>query len=280
MTSVKKEAFLLDGATRVIPIIGDPIAQVKSPANVTRSLNERGLNAIVVPMHVAPTDVDAFIRGAGLAKNLDGIIVTVPHKFACYRHCATTTERAAFLEAVNILRRNRDGSWHGDMFDGMGFVGGVRAAGVDPAGKRALLVGAGGAGSAIALALLDAGVSRLVIHDQDERRRDALIGRLRSRCVGEIARGSPDPTGFDLIVNATPTGMRVGDPYPLRADRLLPDMFVGDVITAPMVTPLVEEARRIGCKTQIGFGMFTAELALMVDFLSEDMQERARLDVA
>ncbi len=119
-----------------------------------------------------------------------------------------------------------------------------------------------------------------MIHDQDERRRDALIGRLRSRCVGEIARGSPDPTGFDLIVNATPTGMRVGDPYPLRADRLLPDMFVGDVITAPMVTPLVEEARRIGCKTQIGFGMFTAELALMVDFLSEDMQERARLDVA
>ncbi len=280
MSPAGKEAVFLDGATRVIPIIGDPIAQVKSPANVTRSLNERGLNAIVVPMHVAPADVDAFIRGASLARNIDGIIVTVPHKFASYRHCATATERAGFLEAVNVLRRNPDGSWHGDMFDGMGFVGGVRAAGADPAGRRALLVGAGGAGSAIALALLDSGVSGLAIHDQDERRRDALIGRLRARGVGEVSLGSPDPTGFDLIVNATPTGMRADDPYPLLVDRLEPGMFVGDVITAPLVTPLIEAARRIGCTTQIGFGMFTAELELMVDFLSEDGRESADRNVA
>jgi shikimate dehydrogenase len=271
MMSDENNSIGLDGSTLVLPIIGDPIAQVKSPANVTRSLHERGINAIVIPIHVVPADVHAFVDGMSLARNVPGIIVTVPHKFASYQHCTTATERAHFLGAVNVLRRNADGSWHGDMFDGMGFVGGMRAAGVDPAGKRALLVGAGGAGSAIAVALLDSGVTTLAIHDQDAQRRDGLIERLRTRRPHAVTQGSPDPAGFELIVNATPVGMKAGDPYPVLVERLEHGMFVGDVITAPLVSPLVEAARRIGCRTQIGTGMFNAELDLMVDFLTEGL---------
>lgn len=115
-------ALHLNGATRLIPIIGDPIGQVKSPAGVSRSLQDRGLNAIVVPMRVRPTDLGDTMRTLARISNVDGVIVTVPHKFAVIAHCATLTERAQFLGAANTLRRNADGSWHGEMCDGVGFV--------------------------------------------------------------------------------------------------------------------------------------------------------------
>jgi shikimate dehydrogenase len=262
----------LNGETRVIAIIGDPIAQVKSPAGVTRALNAKGRNAVVVPIHVTSAEVDAFIRGISLAKNCDGIIATVPHKFAAYKHCATATDRAHFLEAVNVLRRNAHGGWHGDQLDGEAFVSGIRTAGCKPEGSRALMVGAGGAGSAIALALLEAGVAELAIHDGDASRRDALVGRLQKRHGNKVRAGSVDPTGYTLVVNATPAGMRPDDPCPIEVNKLTREMFVGDVITAPAVTPLVEAARRLGCPTQVGGGMFAAVSALIVDFLLGDRQ--------
>ena len=261
--------FALNGATRLVPIIGDPIEQVKSPAGVTEALAAKGRNAICVPIHVAASDVDRFIDGASLARNIDGIIVTIPHKFAAFRHCATSTPRARLLGSVQILRRNADGTWHGDQLDGVGFVNGIKAAGCTPEGKRAMMVGAGGAGSAIALALLDAGVSELAIHDGDPTRRDALIAKLATKHGGKVRAGSDDPTGYSVVVNATPSGMRAGDPYPVRADKLTADMFVGDVITAPAVTPLVEAARKLGCGTQVGGGMFAAVNTLMIEFLLE-----------
>jgi shikimate dehydrogenase len=257
----------LNGETRVFVIVGDPIAQVKSPASMTRAMTALGRNCVMVPMHVAPADFDRFMAGAAAAKNLDGIIATVPHKFAAYTQCATATGRAHFLRSANILRRNPDGGWHGDMSDGQGFVAGIRLAGCDPAGARALVVGAGGAGSAIALALLEAGVADLAIHDIVAARRDALLAALKDRFAAAVHSGSDDPTGCTLVVNATPVGMRPEDPLPVQADRLTRAMFVGEVITAPAVTPLIEAARRLGCSTQLGGGMYDAQLELMRDFL-------------
>jgi shikimate dehydrogenase len=169
----------LNGATRVHYIVGDPIAQVKSPAGVSQALQAHGHNAMVLPAHVSPNNLKDWLAGVSLAKNVDGIIVTVPHKFACFELCASASDRAAFLGAVNTLRRNADGSWHGDMFDGMGFCQAVLDQGCCIKGQRALLVGAGGAGSAIAYALLMAGVAELAIHDDDTLRRNALIARLQ-----------------------------------------------------------------------------------------------------
>ncbi|MEP7205720.1 MAG: shikimate dehydrogenase [Casimicrobiaceae bacterium] len=257
----------LDGTTRLIAIIGDPIAQVKSPGGVTRALQAKGRNAIVVPVHVPAADVDTFLRAAALVRNLDGIIATVPHKFAAYAHCATATSRADLLQAANTLRRNDDGSWHGDHLDGEGFVAAMRHAGCEPHRQRALLAGAGGAGSAIGLALLDAGVAALGIHDDDPVRRDALVGRLSTCYPDRVAVAVADPTGYAVVVNATPAGMRDGDPYPVRADKLSQAMFVGDVITVPAVTPLLATARKLGCRSATGIDMFAAVCALMVEFL-------------
>ena len=266
----------LDGATRVVAIVGDPIAQVKSPGGVSRTFAARGLNAVVVPIHVTPADVDGFIRGASLARNFDGIIATVPHKFAAFGHCATATGRARFLVSANVLRRNADGSWHGDAVDGAGFVDAMRGSGYEPSGRAALVVGAGGAGSAIAHALVEAGVVRLAVHDGDSTRRDALLERLRSLRT-PVQPGSDDPSGFEIVVNATPTGMRPEDPLPVRVERLAPGMFVGDVITAPEVTPLLHAARQAGCVTQTGVAMFQGVLQRMIAFLLEDGPLAARL---
>jgi shikimate dehydrogenase len=260
----------VDGATRLHIIVGDPITQVKSPAGMSAAFAASGRNALCVPVHVTPEDLGGLIAGAALARNLDGIIATVPHKFACYRHCTEASDRAHFLRAVNIMRRLPGGGWFGEMVDGLGFVGAVMAKGGAPEGKRALLIGAGGAGSAIALALVEAGVAALAIHDEDTARRDDLIARLGQRTTIPLSAGSRDPRGFDLIANATPAGMRPEDPLPVDAEQLSPDMFVGCVITAPAVPPLIAAARRKGCTTSTGSDMYAALQRIMLDFLLTD----------
>lgn len=257
----------LSGATRVHFIVGDPIAQVKSPAGVTQAFAGHGKNAVCVPAHVAPAHLADWVKGVSLSQNVDGIIVTVPHKFACTDLCATTSDRAAFLQTVNTMRRNADGTWHGDMFDGLGFVTAMQDKGCQPAGKKALLVGAGGAGSAIAHALVMAGVSELAIHDPDDQRRSALVARLAGLNRCPVTHGSANPAGFELVLNATPVGMKEADPYPLDVSQLEASMFCGCVITAPAVTPFIAAARSKGCQTLTGADMFARVRDLMVTFL-------------
>ena len=258
----------LSGKTRVFFVVGDPIAQVQAPAGVTAELQKRGHDAIVVPIHVAAPEIDGFLRAAATLQNVDGIFATVPHKHAAYRHCATATARAAFDASANLLRRTPGGGWHGDMSDGAGFVAALRHAGFEPQGKRALQAGAGGAGGAIAYSLLEAGVSALALHDTDPARRQSVLAKLSQMFPGKAREGSQSPDGFDLVVNATPAGMRPDDPLPFRTDGLDRHMFVGDVITSPEVTPLLAAARRAGCGTTTGVDMFNAALALMVDFMT------------
>ncbi len=260
----------LSGATRLFMIVGDPIAQVRSPGGVTAAFAARGVDAICVPAQVAAEDLGDFLSVCDRMKNLDGLIVTVPHKFAAFRYCVSSSDRAGFIEAASIMRRRPGGGWHADQFDGEGFVRAMRLKGVDPRGKRALLVGAGGAGSAIAYALLEAGVAQLAIHDADRERRDGLIAR-----IGRIAAvGSADPAGFDLVCNASPAGMRVGDLPPVDTARLTSSMYVGCVVTQPAVPELIAAARARGCVTATGGEMYEALQQLMVDFLLAPMSKR------
>lgn len=277
------------GATRVIFIVGSPIAQVKSPEGVTRSLRARGSDVVVVPAHVEPVDLADFFSIAARMPNVDGILVTVPHKFAAYSLCESMTGRARSIGAVNIARRvggvgvvaGAGGAagtgaggiagrgWYGDMCDGEGHVQGVRKAGFEPEGRRALLVGAGGAGSAIAHALVDAKVASLSIFDSDQARREALARKLRNYSDLVPGVGSADPRGFDLVVNATPMGMREGDPLPIDIDRLDAATFVSDVVTVPAVPPLIARARERGCGTMTGTGMFESVRDAILDFYTE-----------
>jgi shikimate dehydrogenase len=256
----------LNGATRIHVTIGDPIAQVKSPAGVTAGFAKRGHDAIMIPLQVKPADIEDFFRLAKKLPNLDGIIITVPHKPVAFRHCDRTTERARVLQVCNVMRRGADGRWSGDMTDGGGFISALRRNGFDPKGKRALQVGAGGAGSAIALALAMEGAS-VTLCDLDTTKRDALIARLAGHGHKVAPSAQTDPTGFDLIVNATPAGMKPDDPLPVDASKLRAGQFVADVITMPVITPLLAAAQAKGCGTQTGVDMFDAQVDFITEFL-------------
>ena len=257
----------LSGASRLHYIVGDPIAQVKAPAGVSEAFHQAGHNAYVMPAHVAPADLAQWLAGVSLAKNVDGIIVTVPHKFASFALCASTSPRARFLRAVNTMRRNANGSWHGDMFDGLGYVAAMRANGCVIEGKNTLLVGAGGAGTAIAHALVMAGAGSLAIHDADPLRRNSLAERLASLGQCPVGSGSTDPRGFDIVINATPMGMQEADPSPVDLSGLSAAVFVGCVVTLPVITPLIAHARALGCATATGADMFVGVRDLMLAFL-------------
>src|ERR1043166_3853646 len=209
----------LNGATRIHVTIGDPIAQVKSPAGITQGFAARGHDALMIPLQVKPADVEDFFKLAKKLPTLDGIVITVPHKPFAFRHCDTTTERARVLEVCNVMRRDSDGRWTGDMTDGGGFISALRRNNFDPKGKRALQVGAGGAGSAIALSLAMEGATVTLV-DLDTAKRDALIARLGKHGHRVVAGDTVDPTGFNLVVNATPAGMKLGDPLPVDAVKL------------------------------------------------------------
>lgn len=118
---------------------------------LTCTFGERDYNGICVPMQVPAGDLDAVMAGLTASRNVDGILVTMPHKFTAFAYCATSSERAKMLGVVSVIRRNPDGTWHGDMLDGLAFVKAQKDHGAQPKGARVLLIGAGGAGSAIAM---------------------------------------------------------------------------------------------------------------------------------
>jgi shikimate dehydrogenase len=254
------------GSTRIVPIIGHPIAQVQAPVRVTKAFEKRGVNAICVPIHVRPENFKSFMDAARHFENADGLIFTVPHKLAAYEYCDEVSDLARFLRSVNTIRRTPDGRLQGEMFDGAAMLSACRVNGCVFEGRRALLVGAGGAGTAIAYAIATSGVSELVIADVDHERSAQLAARLSAQ-GHPVRAGNGDSEAFDIVINATPMGMQPGDPLPVPATTLKPGMFVGDVVTAPSIPPLIAAARAAGCGTSTGSEMSIKVCELMTDFL-------------
>ena len=206
---------------------------------------------------------------AALARvtNLRGALVTMPHKVMTLGLVAEASPAARIAGACNALLKRDDGSWLGDQFDGAGFVRGVERKGRSIAGMRALVVGAGGVGSAIAASLAAAGASELVLHDVRPQAATALGERLLRHHPALVVRtGSNDPAGFDLVVNATPLGMGAGEASPIDVERLSPSTFVGEVVMASEITPLLEAARARGCAIQPGIDMLFEMIPAYLEF--------------
>jgi shikimate dehydrogenase len=260
----------LSGETLLYPIIGDPIKFVKSPQRLTSEFAAREHNGICVPMQVPEGELQTVICGLGHVPNVRGLLITMPHKKTMFAFCATSSETSKLLGVVNVARRNPDGSWHGDMLDGLAFVAAQKKEGARLKGARVLQIGAGGAGSAgsaIAIALLHEGVRELVLYDASQARLDTLVRLLSSQSRGRVLAGSPDPAGCDMVVNATPLGMSPGDPIPVPANLLTSSMFVGDVVSGHGVTPFLKAAQAAGCKIADGVQMVEAGMKIIPDFL-------------
>jgi len=258
---------MLNARTRLFPIIGDPVIYARSPEVLTQNFAARGHNAACIPLQVRDGDLATVMAGLSLIPNIDGLLVTMPHKFTAFPYCATHSDTSRRFRVVSAMRRNPDGTWHGDATDGAAFVKAQIDQGAQPRGARVLLLGAGGAGSAIALALLGAGVRELVVHDTDQARAELLVDRLSDIGANRIATGPADPAGCAMVCNATPMGMADGDPLPLDTALLRGDMFVGDVVAGHGETAFLRAAREAGCRTANGDQMVDAVQEIMIDFM-------------
>lgn len=269
MTSTLRE-HPVDGETGVIFFLGHPTAQAGSPQRLNPRFRRVGRNWVVVPADVPPREVERAVGGFLALGNFVGLIVTIPHKAWALSRCDDPSDAARAVGAVNVIRR-RHGRLEGDMLDGQGCLAALEARGHEVRGRSALLVGAGGAGSAIADALAGAGLGALTVHDVRQGQAAALLERLAGHHPGCEARiGPPDPAGHDLVVNATPLGMRPDDPLPLNAGRLAGSEVVVDVVPKPEITPLLAAARAKGCAIQPGTAMLDGQMDLMVAFFTRD----------
>jgi shikimate dehydrogenase len=236
--------------TLLFAIVGDPVAQVRSPEVFNRLFDERGVDAVMVPLLVRPSGFAASLSGLRKIENLAGLIVTVPHKASAAQLLNKASSRVKIANASNVLRPCLDG-WEGDLFDGEGFARGMEAEGHVLEGAHCALVGCGGAGAAIALALLERDVASLSIWDIDQARAADLAQRLRAVTSVEISVAPPDAQS-DVAINATPLGMDENDPVPFSLERLRNGALVADAVMKPPRTKLLREAERRGHPIQEG----------------------------
>lgn len=275
---------MITGTTRLIAHLGYPTESFKAPMIYNPYFEREGIDAVVVPMGCRPEDYQDFLRLVFRLSNAHGALVTMPHKVTTISLVDELLPTAAIAGACNAVRREPDGRLTGEMFDGEGFVRGVLRKGREIAGKRALVLGAGGVGSAIAASLAKAGVSALGLYDINGTAAEALGARLvRYYPALALSLGSNDPTGFDIVVNATPLGMKPGDPLPLEIARLDPSTFVGEVVMAEEITPFLAAARARGCAVQVGKDMLFEQIPAYLEFFgfpsttAEDLRSVARL---
>ncbi|MBZ6285791.1 shikimate dehydrogenase family protein [Streptomyces olivaceus] len=257
----------ITGRTRLFAVLGDPVRQVRAPEMLNPVFAELGLDAVLVPVHAPVARLSEVVRGLQWTGNVDGLLVTVPHKAAARDFAEVHSEAVRLAGSTNALRRDPDGRWYAENFDGTGFVAGLVAAGHPPAGKRVTLVGAGGAGGAIAAALVLAGVARLNLVDVDRARVRTVLDRLSGIAGGRLHEGTP-PAGdtADVMVNATPLGLRTDDPLPFDPTRLAPGTVVADIIMSPRETRLLRTAASHGLPVHHGDHMLTHQLRLYRDF--------------
>jgi shikimate dehydrogenase len=258
---------MISGRTLLIAHLGWPTDAFKAPMIYNPWFAKAGVDAVVVPMGVQRGDYPAVLAGLARLTNLRGALVTMPHKVATMSLVAEASPAAKIAGAANALLLRDDGSWLADQFDGAGFVRGVERKGFRVSGRRAIVFGSGGVGSAIGASLASAGVAELMLFDRDPAAAERLRGRLLEHCPRLAVRaGSADPAGYDLVVNATPLGMKDGDPLPFDLDRIAPSSFVGDVVMHGETTPLLAAAAAKGCAVQPGIDMLFEMIPAYLEF--------------
>jgi len=258
----------ITGTTRLYAILGDPLERVRSPERFNTLFAERGIDAVMVPAEVDAAGFDAAVAGFKSLRNCDGLIITMPHKHAMCAHVDELRDNGRLVGAINVARRLENGRWVGDMFDGLGYLGGLRNRGIDPAGKRVHLIGAGGVARAMAMALAQAGVSMLTLRDLDAGRAVDLVRAVVAAFPKVKAEAvTEDRYDCDILANATPLGLREGDPLPCDPARISTRTIVTDVIPKPDITPLLAAAQARGCAVVTGREMVEGQAGLVAAFL-------------
>src|SRR5215831_8174806 len=233
-------------------------------------LDQRGVDALWMPLQVPAEHFAAVVAGMRYLRDFAGFTVTMPHKAAAARLCDVLLPNAQACGVVNAVRIDPDGRLIGETFDGVGMLHALTAHRAVDATTRVLLVGAGGVGQAIAVALALAGVGSLAITNRTQAKADDLVHKVRSTapaCAVETHTAF-DPAGFDVVINATSLGYGEGQgPLPLDVSRVSGAALVADVVLVPEDTLLLQAAQARGLDIVRGMEMLTPQIEIGADFL-------------
>jgi shikimate dehydrogenase len=275
---------MIDGNTRLIAHLGYPTETFKAPMIYNPYFEKHAINALVVPMGCRADDYPAFFRLLFGLSNILGALVTMPHKVSTIALLDEVSVSAKIAGACNAVRVDADGKLIGDMFDGEGFVRCLKRSGRVLASARILITGNGGVGSAIAAALAKEGVAEIALFDSSAGAMNGLARRLGAYYPKQkVTVGSNDPAGFDIVVNATPLGMKAGDPLPMDVSRLAPSTLVGEVVMKEEITPFLAAARERGCEYRLGTDMLFEQIPACLEFFGlpgatvDELRETSRI---
>ena len=247
----------ITGTTRIFGVIADPIDHVRAPMVFNPLLAGKGIDAVLVPFHIRPAELESTLRALAGMPNCGGVCVTIPHKMAAAELCDELGHAASITGAVNAIRFD-GGRLVGDNFDGKGFVAGLEGEGIPPKGRRVMVIGAGGAARAIALALAEGGVDRLVIANRTLSKAEEIVEILERHFPGTsagaigLADMGAELAGADIVVNTTSLGLKSGDELPCGLKEAGQDTIVADIIMVPEMTAWLEEAQGLGLRTHPG----------------------------
>lgn len=258
---------MISGKTTLIAHLGYPTEAFKAPMIYNPWFDQKGIDAVVMPMGVQVDDYPSMLAALSRVTNLKGALVTMPHKVSTLSLADELTPTARIAGACNALLKLPDGRWRGDQFDGEGFVRGLLRKGRPLQGVRVLVTGCGGVGSAIAASLAAAGVGHISLFDRLASSAEGLAERLQQHYPQlSVRTGSDDPAEHDIVVNATPMGMNDNDPLPLDIDRIAPSTLVGEVVMKSEHTPLLKAALAKGCEVQVGTDMLFEMIPAYLEF--------------
>lgn len=258
---------MITGKTKLIAHLGYPTENFRAPMIYNPYFETYEIDAVVVPMGCRAEDFAAFLPLVFRLANIHGALITMPHKVTVLDMLDEVSTTAKIAGSCNAVLLAPDGRLIGDQFDGEAFVRGLLRKGLKLDGARAYVTGCGGAGSAIAASLAKAGVAQIALFNPSKPKMEALADRLLKYYPDlSVIRNCADPSGYDLVVNASPLGAKDGDPLPLNVDRIDSESFVGEVVMSREMTPLLEAVAAKGCRYQVGSDMLLEQIPAYLEF--------------
>jgi shikimate dehydrogenase len=266
---------LVQGNSRLHWMIGHPIAQVKMPGLANAEFRRRGSDEALVPIDVPPGSLGDVLRLYMAASNVHGLLCTLPYKLELRHRVHELSARAALLGCVNTVRKQGT-RLVADLLDGVGFGAALRQAAREVRERRVGICGCGGFGRAAALESLEQGATAVHLLDTDQVRASATARALQARFGADrVAAADQLPSDIEILVNASPLGMRSSDAMPCRLSDFARLQGVVDAVTG-VQTPLLQAALARGLWVIDGEAIASAQMSAVLDFWatrSADMKE-------
>ncbi|HBU70140.1 MAG TPA: shikimate dehydrogenase [Elusimicrobia bacterium] len=259
--------------TKITGIFGYPIKHTLSPAMHNAGFRALKLNYNYFPFEVKPEDLGPAVEAIKIL-NIAGVNITIPHKSEVLKFLDSIDPLAAKIGSVNTIVNN-NGKLLGYNTDATGFIRDLKGKGFNPKNKRALLLGAGGAGRAVAAALSWAGAKSILITDSDENKARNLAKSVERARFVPLKDFRRELAGCGLLVNATPNGMHKGDKAVLNAGEFPPDIFFYDLVYN-RETETLKNAKKAGASAAGGLGMLLNQGALAFELWTK---RKAPIDV-